>query len=37
MKGKEKRLGVHVGRRPNWKKAIITLKKGQNIELFEQV
>lgn len=37
MKGKEKRLGVHVGRRSNWKKAIVTLQKGQNIELFEQV
>jgi large subunit ribosomal protein L23 len=37
MKGKTKRLGVHLGRRPHWKKAIVTLKKGQNIELFEQV
>ena len=25
MLGKEKRMGVHVGRRANWKKAIITL------------
>ncbi|MCX5800750.1 MAG: 50S ribosomal protein L23 [Candidatus Eisenbacteria bacterium] len=37
MKGKTKRLGAHVGRRPHWKKAIVTLKKGQTIELFEQV
>ena len=37
MKGKTKRLGVHVGRRPHWKKAIVTLKEGQSIELFEQV
>ncbi len=37
MKGKTKRLGVHSGRRANWKKAIVTLKKGQSIELFEQV
>lgn len=37
MKGKEKVLGAHAGRRPHWKKAIVTLKKGQNIELFEQV
>ncbi len=37
MKGKSKRVGVHSGRRPHWKKAIVTLKKGQSIELFEQV
>jgi len=37
MQGKEKRLGAHAGRRSSWKKAIVTLKKGQNIELFEQV
>jgi large subunit ribosomal protein L23 len=37
MKGKTKRVGVHSGRRPNWKKAIVTLKKGHSIELFEQV
>lgn len=37
MQGKTKRMGVHVGRRPHWKKAIVTLKEGQTIELFEQV
>ncbi len=37
MKGKEKRLGVYLGRRPHWKKAIVRLKEGQTIELFEQV
>ncbi|KPJ60962.1 MAG: 50S ribosomal protein L23 [Latescibacteria bacterium DG_63] len=37
MKGKMKRMGVHSGRRAHWKKAIVTLKKGQSIELFEQV
>lgn len=37
MKGKTKRIGVHSGRRSHWKKAIVTLKKGQSIELFEQV
>lgn len=37
VKGKEKRIGRHVGRRPNWKKAIVTLKKGDNIEVFDQV
>ncbi|MCC7307780.1 MAG: 50S ribosomal protein L23 [Acidobacteria bacterium] len=27
--GKEKRRGRQVGRRPNWKKAYVTLKKGE--------
>lgn len=35
--GKIKRLGRNLGRRPNWKKAIVTLKEGDNIELFEEV
>jgi large subunit ribosomal protein L23 len=35
--GKMKRLGLHKGRRPSWKRAIVTLKDGQVIELFEQV
>jgi len=35
--GKEKRIGRHVGKRPDWKKAIVTLKKGDNIEVFDQV
>jgi large subunit ribosomal protein L23 len=34
--GKEKRMGVHVGRTPNWKKAIITLTEdSDSIEFFE--
>lgn len=34
--GKEKRMGVHVGRTPNWKKAIITLTEdSESIEFFE--
>ena len=33
--GKMKRQGRYVGRRPDWKKAIVTLKKGQTIEYFE--
>jgi large subunit ribosomal protein L23 len=37
MYGKTKRLGVHLGRRAHWKKAIVKLKEGQTIELFEQV
>ena len=35
--GKTKRMGMHSGRRSNWKKAIVTLRQGQSIELFDQV
>ncbi|MCF6463451.1 50S ribosomal protein L23 [Clostridium sp. Cult1] len=36
MLGKEKRMGVHVGRRPSWKKAIVTLTEDSKaIEFFE--
>ena len=35
VRGKEKRQGTTVGRRPNWKKAIVTLKDGDTIEIFE--
>ena len=36
VKGKPKRLGVHRGYRPNWKKAIVTLEEGSKpIEIFE--
>ena len=36
--GKEKRMGVHVGRRPAWKKAIVTLTKdSKTIEFFESM
>ena len=36
MRGKEKRMGRSVGRRPNWKKAIVKLKEGETIEgIFE--
>jgi large subunit ribosomal protein L23 len=33
--GKEKRMGRFVGRRPSWKKAIVSLGQGSKIELFE--
>ncbi len=34
--GKEKRMGKHVGRRKNWKKAVITLTtESKEIEFFE--
>ncbi|MBI4042677.1 MAG: 50S ribosomal protein L23 [Deltaproteobacteria bacterium] len=32
MHGKKKRLGRSVGRRPNWKKAVVQLKEGQTLE-----
>ncbi len=35
VSGKEKRLNRFVGRRPDWKKAIVTLKKGEKLQLFE--
>jgi large subunit ribosomal protein L23 len=37
MHGKPKRLGRFEGRRPDWKKAVVRLKKGETIELFETV
>ena len=37
MRGKAKRQGRWVGRRNDWKKAIVTLKPDQKIELFEQI
>ena len=38
MTGKVKRMGVHSGRRPNWKKAIVTLEEGSKpIEIFESL
>jgi large subunit ribosomal protein L23 len=37
MHGKVKRQGRHSGRRPDWKKAFVVLKKGEKmIEFFEQ-
>ncbi len=37
VRGKMKRIGRFAGMRPHWKKAIVTLKPGQKIELFEGV
>jgi large subunit ribosomal protein L23 len=34
-RGKNKRVGRSVGRRPNWKKAFVTLRQGETISLFE--
>ncbi len=35
MKGKVKRVGRTLGKRRDWKKAIVTLAGGENIEFFE--
>jgi large subunit ribosomal protein L23 len=37
QRGKVKRQGRTAGRRNDWKKAIVTLKPDQKIELFEQI
>ncbi len=37
VRGKEKRLGRFVGKRSNWKKALVTIAPGQNVEFFEGV
>ena len=33
MKGKSKRLGLHHGRRSDWKKAYVSLEQGHEIDL----
>jgi large subunit ribosomal protein L23 len=35
VRGKEKRMGNNVGRRPAWKKAIVKLREGDSIAVFE--
>ena len=35
MRGKIKRVGMNMGKRANFKKAFVTLKEGDKIELFE--
>lgn len=36
--GKKKRMGANVGKRPNWKKAIVTLTEdSKEIEFFESI
>ena len=37
MKGKTKRLGRFEGKRSSWKKAIIRIKEGDTIDIFESV
>ena len=35
VRAKRKTYGRYAGRRPSWKKAIVTLKEGDSIEVFE--
>lgn len=35
--GKKKRHGFKIGKRPDWKKAIVTLKQGEKLEFLERV
>jgi large subunit ribosomal protein L23 len=34
VRGKQKRVGRSEGKRPNWKKAIVTLAEGSTIDFF---
>jgi len=34
--GKNKRMGAHAGYKSDWKKAIVRLKKGQEIQMVEE-
>jgi large subunit ribosomal protein L23 len=35
VKGKVKRVGRHFTERPDWKKAVVSIKPGQRVEFFE--
>lgn len=37
VRGKVKRLGRFTGKKPNWKKAIVTLAKGETITVLENI
>jgi large subunit ribosomal protein L23 len=37
MQGKKKRMGRFIGRRPHWKKAVVTMAPGQHIDFFEGI
>ena len=36
QRGKVKRMGRRLGKRKNWKKAIVTLAPGEDIQFFEE-
>jgi len=35
QRGKNRRVGAAMGRRPHWKKAIVKLRQGDTIDIFE--
>jgi len=37
MPRKSRRVGKHMGRKPEWKKALVELGEGQTIEFFEGI
>jgi large subunit ribosomal protein L23 len=37
IKGKKRRIGRNIGKKPNWKKAIVRLAPGEKVEFFEGV
>ena len=37
IKGKKRRVGRRIGKRPDWKKAIVRLSTGVKVEFFEGV
>jgi len=37
MIGKKRRTGKYSGKRPDWKKAVVKLVAGENIEFFEGI
>ena len=34
--GKRRRMGAFIGRKPNWRKAVVTVKQGESIEALER-
>ncbi len=37
VRGKKRRMGRNIGKRPDWKKAVVTLASGENVEFFEGI
>ncbi len=37
MTGKKRRVGKNIGKRPDWKKAIVKLAPGEKVEFFDGV
>jgi len=35
VQGKRRRVGRNIGKKPDWKKAVVTLAPGENVEFFE--